>query len=137
MSEHHLSASMVEGRTHRMTEVVARLAPTASLDQAKAEVGAVYARMQREHRDAYDPASHYRVAVIPFRNVLGERARLTLLAAHGCGGVHAGHRRGQRRQSHAHAGVRREHELVVRAARSAPAWVGFGGCCSSRTSSSR
>src|SRR6185503_16178874 len=78
MSDHHLSATMVEGRTHRMTEVVARLAPGATLDHARSEVDAVHTRMRTEHPDAYDPASHYRVAVIPFHDVLGERARLTL-----------------------------------------------------------
>ena len=77
-SPHHLSAFMLEERTHRMTEVVARLAPEASLSHAKAEVATVYARMQRDFRNAYNPDSHMRVAVIPFKEVLGERARLTL-----------------------------------------------------------
>src|SRR5205085_2601315 len=78
MSEHHLSAQMVQGRTHRMTTVVARLAPGATLQQARSEVASVYTRLQGEYKDAYDPASHYKVAVIPFHEVLGERARLTL-----------------------------------------------------------
>ena len=33
-SEHHLSATMVEGRTHRMTELIGRLKPSATLDEA-------------------------------------------------------------------------------------------------------
>ena len=37
-SPHHLSATMVTGREHRMTEVFARLAPGATLDQARAEL---------------------------------------------------------------------------------------------------
>ena len=41
VSEHHLSAFMVEGRTHRMTEMVARLAPGATLREARTEVAAV------------------------------------------------------------------------------------------------
>ena len=116
VSSHHLSAQMVQGRTHRMTEVVARLAPGATLEQARTEVSAVYARMQREFKESYDPASHYRVAVIPFRDVLGERARLTvwlLMAAatfvmiiSAANVVNLTLMRG----------VRREHELVVRAA---------------------
>jgi hypothetical protein len=36
-SDHHLSASMVQGRTHRMTEVIARIAPDATLEQARTE----------------------------------------------------------------------------------------------------
>jgi hypothetical protein len=78
ISPHHLSALMVEGRTHRMTAMIARLAPGASVADARNEVGSVYDRMQRDHKDAYDPGSHYRVAVIPFKEALGERARLTL-----------------------------------------------------------
>ena len=41
ISEHHLSALMVQGRTHRMTELIARLAPGATMQQAKTEVDAV------------------------------------------------------------------------------------------------
>jgi len=78
VSPHHLSAMMVEGRSHRMTELVARVAEGAGIDKARAEVAAAYARMQSEFKEAYDPGSHYRVEVIPFKDVLGERARLTL-----------------------------------------------------------
>lgn len=79
ISPHHISATMVEGRTHRMTEVVARLAPTATVDQARAEVDVVYSRIQGEYPQAYDAGSHFRVAVIPFREAMGERAELSLL----------------------------------------------------------
>ena len=116
MSEHHLSASMIEGRTHRMTEVVARLAPSTSLDQTSAEVAAVYARMQREHRDAYDPGSHYRLAVIPFHQVLGERARLTLWLLMGAAAFVLVIAVANVANLSLMRGVRREHELVVRAA---------------------
>ena len=78
ISPHHLSALMVQGRTHRMTEILARLAPGATVEQARTEVAAVYSRMQRDNRESYDSASHYRVEVIPFKEALGERARLTL-----------------------------------------------------------
>jgi len=61
-----------------MTEMIARLAPGASVQQARTEVAATYARMQRDHKDAYDTGSHFRVAVIPFKEALGERASLTL-----------------------------------------------------------
>src|SRR5579872_2159073 len=39
-SPHHLSATMVTGRVHRMTELFARLAPGATLDQARTELQA-------------------------------------------------------------------------------------------------
>ena len=38
ISEHHTSAMMVHGRTHRMTEMIARLAPGATVEQARSEV---------------------------------------------------------------------------------------------------
>jgi putative ABC transport system permease protein len=115
-SEHHLSATMVEGRTHRMTEVVARLAPGASLERVRAEVEAVYARVQREHRDAYDPAAHYRVAVLPFKDVMGERARLTLWLLMGAAAFVMIISAANVANLTLMRGVRREHELVVRAA---------------------
>jgi putative ABC transport system permease protein len=116
LSKHHLSAQMVQGRTHRMTEMVARLRPDATLEQARSEVAATYARMQRDHTDAYDPGSHYRVAVIPFKEAIGEKARLTLWLLMGAaafvliiGAANVANLTLMR-------GVRREHELVVRAA---------------------
>src|SRR6266699_2387538 len=51
-SPHHLSATMVTGRIHRMTEVFARLAPGATLDQARAELSSVYSAMKKDHPEA-------------------------------------------------------------------------------------
>ena len=78
ISEHHTSAMMVQGRTHRMTEMIARLGPGATVEQAGAEVAAITARVRQEYPDAYDAGSGHKVIVLPFREVLGERARLTL-----------------------------------------------------------
>src|ERR1700751_1737700 len=44
-SPHHLSATMVTGREHRMTEVFGRLAPGATLEAAKAELRTAYSAM--------------------------------------------------------------------------------------------
>jgi putative ABC transport system permease protein len=46
-SPHHLSATMVTGRSHRMTEIFARLAPGATLEAARAELATSYASMTR------------------------------------------------------------------------------------------
>ena len=116
ISEHHLSAFMVEGRTHRMTEMVARLAPGASLEQARSQVAAVSARIQREFTDAYDPGSHHRIAVIPFREVIGERARLTLWLLMGAAAFVLIIAAANVANLTLMRGVRREHEIVVRAA---------------------
>jgi predicted permease len=116
VSEHHLSSFMVEGRTHRMTEMVARLGPGASLAQARNEVAAVSSRMREQHKEAYDPASNHRVAVIPFREVMGERARLTLWLLMGAAAFVMIISAANVANLTLMRGVRREHELVVRAA---------------------
>jgi len=79
ISEHHTSAQMIQGRTHRMTEVMARLTSAATIQQARTEISAIRARVQKDYPEAYDPGSGYKVTVHPFKEVLGEKARLTLL----------------------------------------------------------
>jgi predicted permease len=116
VSPHHLSAQMVQGRTHRMTEIVARLAPNSSVEQARTEVGGVYARMQREYKDAYDPGSHYRVAVISFKDAIGQRARLTLWMLMAAAAFVLIISAANVVNLTLMRGVRREPELVVRAA---------------------
>jgi len=116
VSTHHLSAQMVQGRSHRMTEMVARLAPGASVEQARAEVATTYARMQRDFKVAYDPGSHYRVAVIPFKEALGDRARLTLLLLMGAAAFVLIISAANVVNLTLMRGVRRAHELVARAA---------------------
>lgn len=115
-SEHHLSAMMVTGRTHRMTEMMARLAPGATVAQARAEVAAVTARTHAEHPESYDAASGYRVTLTPFQEVLGEKARLTLWLLMGAAAFVLVIACANVTNLTLMRGVRREHELVVRAA---------------------
>ncbi len=116
ISDHHVSAMMVEGRTHRMTEMVARLAPEASLESVRSEVAAVTSRVKAEYKDAYDPGSNHRVEVLPFRDALNERARLTLLLLMGAAAFVLIISAANVANLTLMRGVRREHELVVRAA---------------------
>ena len=116
MSEHHTSALMVQGRTHRMTQVVARLAPGATIEQAKTEVATVRARVQKEFPEAYDPGSEYKVTVIPFQQVLGEKAQLTLWLLMGAAAFVMIISCANGANLTLMRSVRREHELVVRAA---------------------
>src|SRR5260221_3193839 len=60
-SPHHLSATMVTGRDHRMTELFARLAPGATLEQARAELRTVYAGVIKEHPESYSPKSDVKI----------------------------------------------------------------------------
>ncbi|MFN2565441.1 MAG: ABC transporter permease [Gemmatimonadaceae bacterium] len=116
ISEHHTSAMMVHGRTHRMTDMIARLAPGATIAQARAEVAAIRQRVQADHPDAYDAGSGYRVTLIPFREVLGERARLTLWLLMAAAAFVMIISSANVANLTLMRGVRREHELVVRSA---------------------
>jgi predicted permease len=116
VSPHHLSAQMTESRVHRMTEMIGRLAPNATLEQTKAEVAAIDARVQREFKNAYDPGSHFRVSVMTFKDALGERARLTLWLLMGAAAFVMIISAANVANLTLMRSVRREHELVVRAA---------------------
>src|SRR5690606_27318106 len=61
-SPHHLGATMVTGRTHRMTELFGRLAPGATLEQARAELAAVHDAMKHEHPEAYPESADIRLS---------------------------------------------------------------------------
>jgi putative ABC transport system permease protein len=74
VSPHHLSATMVTGRTHRMSELFARLAPDATVAQARDELARVAANVFRDHPEAYERAAHYAIAVSPLRDAVNERA---------------------------------------------------------------
>ena len=54
-SPHHLGATMVTDRSHRMTELFGRLKPGASFEAAKAELTAIHAAVMRAHPEAYAP----------------------------------------------------------------------------------
>ena len=49
-SPHHMSAMMTTSRVHRMTDLFGRLAPGATLEQARAELTAVHAAIARAPR---------------------------------------------------------------------------------------
>jgi putative ABC transport system permease protein len=115
VSPHHISATMVEGRSHRMTEVVARLAPDATLDQARSEVATVFSRLQGQFTEAYNAAAHPKVEVIPFKEAMGERAQVTLWLLMGAAAFVMIIATANVANLTLMRGVRREHELVVRA----------------------
>ncbi|HMC32372.1 MAG TPA: ADOP family duplicated permease [Candidatus Angelobacter sp.] len=77
-SPHHLSATMVTGREHRMTEVFARLAPGAGLDAARAELRTVHTAMVSAHPEVYKPGDHYQIAVTRMHDQINSRARTIL-----------------------------------------------------------
>ena len=78
-SPHHLSATMVTGRVHRMTQLFGRLAPGADLKSARAELRAVYAAMIRQHPEAYSAKADFRISAVRLRDQITSRARTVLL----------------------------------------------------------
>jgi predicted permease len=78
-SPHHLSATMVTGRVHRMTELFGRLAPGVSLETARAELQTVYGRMVQQHPEAYSVKADSRLEAVRLRDQITSRARTVLL----------------------------------------------------------
>jgi putative ABC transport system permease protein len=120
-SPHHLSATMVTGRVHRMTQLFGHLAPGATLDQARTELRSVYANMKTDHADAYPPQANYTIDAKLLRDQITSDARtilIVLLAASALVFVIACSNAANLILSRT---VRREGELTVRAALGASA----------------
>jgi predicted permease len=120
-SPHHLSATMVTGRVHRMTELFARLAPGATLEAARAEFQTIHGAIVQEHPEAYPQNANFQINAMRLRDQITSPARtvlLVLLAASGlifiiaCSNV---------ANLILARSVRREGELAIRAALGASA----------------
>jgi predicted permease len=115
-SPHHLSATMVTGRTHRMTEVFARLAPGSTLDAARAELLTAYGSMVSAHPETYKPEDHFKIEVTRMHDQINSSANTilwVLFAASGLLFVIASSNVANLVLART---VRRESELAVRAA---------------------
>ncbi len=85
-SPHHLSATMVTGRIHRMTELFGRLASGATLEQARAELRAAHCAMLKERPEAYPAKADFRIDAVLLREQITSQASTVLwvlLAASG------------------------------------------------------
>jgi putative ABC transport system permease protein len=121
-SPHHMSATMVTGRVHRMTELFGRLAPGANLDAARAELRAAHGAILREHPEVYSPKSDFRIEAVRLRDQITSPARtvlLVLLAASGLVFIIACSNIANLILARS---VRREGELAIRAALGARPW---------------
>jgi putative ABC transport system permease protein len=78
-SPHHLGATMVTSRTHRMTELFGRLVPGATLDAARSELAAAHAALIHEHPEAYSTKAEVRLKVSKLRDQIASPARTILL----------------------------------------------------------
>src|SRR5882672_3155953 len=78
-SPHHLGATMVTRRTHRMTELFGRLAPGVSVEAARAELTALHTAIVREHPEAYSKKANVQLTVKKLRDQIASPARTILL----------------------------------------------------------
>jgi predicted permease len=86
-SPHHLSATMVTGRVHRMTQLFGRLAPGADLEQARAELRAIHGAMVKAHPEAYSKQADFRIDVTRLRDQITSKARTVLLVLMAASGL--------------------------------------------------
>jgi putative ABC transport system permease protein len=115
-SPHHLSATMQNGRVHRMTELFGRLAPGATLESARAELRAVHGAMVKAHPAEYPAQADFHIDAKLLRDQITSSARtvlLVLLAASGLVFIIACSNVANLILSRT---VRREGELSIRAA---------------------
>src|ERR1700722_20672644 len=77
-SPHHLSATMVTGREHRMTEVFARLAPGATLEAARSELSTRHSAIIAAHPEVYKSADRYSINATRMHDQINSRANTVL-----------------------------------------------------------
>ena len=85
-SPHHLSATMVTGRIHRMTELFGRLVPGATLEQARAELRVAQRAMIKQNPQDYPAKADFQIDATLLRDQITAKARTVLwvlLAASG------------------------------------------------------
>jgi putative ABC transport system permease protein len=115
-SPHHLDATMVTGRTHRMTELFGRLKSGVTVEQARAELQAAHAALRRAHPEDYAGRAEVTVSVRTLREQIATPARAILLLLLATAGVVFIVACSNVANLILARSVRREGELAVRAA---------------------
>lgn len=85
-SPHHLSATMVQGREHRMTDVFGRLAPGVSLNSARG-LRMVYSAMTAAHPEVHEPQHRFQIDARRLRDQINAEASTILWLLFGASGL--------------------------------------------------
>jgi predicted permease len=115
-SPHHLDATMVHGRVHRMTEIFGRLAPGSTLDQARAELRTAYRAVLKDHPEAYPAEGDFQIDAVRMRDQIVAPARTILLVLLGASALVFVIACSNVANLILARSVRREGELAIRAA---------------------
>jgi putative ABC transport system permease protein len=115
-SPHHLDATMVTGRVHRMTELFGRLAPGVDLEAARAELRGVHSAIVTDHPDAYQAKADFRIEASLLRDQIASPARTVLLVLLGASALIFVIACSNVANLILARSVRREGELAIRAA---------------------
>jgi putative ABC transport system permease protein len=115
-SPHHLGATMVTQRTHRMTELFGRLAPGATIDAARSELTTIHDTLKSAHPESYPKTADVQLRVTRLREQITAPARTILLVLLGVAAVVFVIACSNVANLILARSVRREGELAVRAA---------------------
>src|SRR5204862_7785448 len=86
-NSHYMSATMQGERRHRMTDVYALLKPGVPLERAQSDVTLIANRLHQAYPADYPPAQGFGLVLTPWREVLVQKARPTLLILMGAVGL--------------------------------------------------
>ena len=78
-NDHYMSSSMQNEWPHRMTDVYARLAPGATIENAQAELRQIAAGLHVDHPEAYPASRGFDIVVTPWKDELTTKAKPTLV----------------------------------------------------------
>jgi predicted permease len=115
-SPHHLGATMVTRRTHRMTDLFGRLKDGVSVEAARAELTGLHAAMMREYPQDYSERANVQLRVTTLRDQIAAPARTILLVLLSAAGIVFIIACSNVANLILARSVRREGELAVRAA---------------------